>query len=247
MFDKAIERIQQTAQQAAAVTVHPIPGDDSRVIIAQNGTHKFHTVPPAKRWHRVCTLDDLTTAAEKWLADVCWHNYAEITLVIDDADRRDYVRMALEPHEQWAAVCNLPATLSQKAILRWLKITMFGALEDEALPAALATVTFNRSNTGSSTVEHGKESLGRAVENEVQGTTQIPETFRVNVPIFANAYETHRVSVRLSLEIDTTAETFTVAPLPGELQAATIEMQRRIGADLDSRLPDEMTVLFGLV
>jgi len=45
--------------------------------------------------------------------------------------------------------------------------------------------------------------------------------------------------------LDTTAQTFTISPLPGELEKASLDMQRRIGADLNERLPEAMTVLFG--
>ncbi|MCP4571456.1 MAG: hypothetical protein GY838_03820 [bacterium] len=245
---KTLDQIQRTAVEAADVTVTPIPGDAHNVIVAKGDQYEFHELPAPDRRHQVDTLDDLMQAADRWKAQVCWHGEPAIVLELDDVDRRDVVTMPLKLHDQFSAVVGLGlagTAMKQAAILRWLKITMVDAIEDATLVGSLRTIRFKHSAAGSSKIEHGDESFGRDVENAVHGVEDIPEGFVVYVPKYANIFPDSRLQIRMSLEIDTSAETFRIGPLPGEIDRINREMQERLGRDLKERLGEGVTILCG--
>jgi len=251
MFDaETVAKIAQLGTEGAAVQVEEIPGDPTRVIVAQAGQHKIHQLPPADRDHQVDTLNDLTAAAENWTAPTVWHNEAEVIALCDDEHRRDRITFKLTPSPQFKLLVGLETNanacvLDQRSFIRMLKFDLADCVVNDGLLPNIRKLEFKRSSDGTGNVQHGKESLGRAVEASVQGTTDIPEWFDVQIPLYVSAGEKIKHDVRIDLDIDTQNERFIVRPLPGRLHDAIHRHQANIAERLVNGLGDDVSVYYG--
>ena len=231
----AIEAIQKPVRDAEALTkaVQILDTPDPRKkLLVQSGKHEEIAVPPPFREHMVGSLADLIAYAEKQPKAVVWHYPAGVVLILDDDDRRDRVKFPLEFSDAWAKLKELDGgltPLAQKDFVRLLRIH---------LGASAATITvfrklnFQTQISGGGEIQKTRESLGKSIEAEVQGTSDLPEDLVVSVPIYETAGERQTYSVRLLLEYDAQAQRILVTPEPGLLA----ELEETHQADIRSRL-----------
>ena len=248
MLAEFFTKLQEAAQARLVPSVVEIDGDDRYVLI--NG--EKHELPPDRRAHRVDTLESLIEAAKFYatgmgegdeLAGTVWHDEKQVVVLVNDSDRRDRVTLPLTLSEQYRALVALgKQSFTQKQLVLWLKRTMRGAIDDGLL-SAVRVLEFKRRNDGSGTVQHGKESLGRSVEAEVQGMAAIPETVTAFVAVYSTPGCEAKHPVVLSLDIDVDQQTFSLVPLADELTLAVQQAQRDLHAALDGEL--ETPVYYG--
>lgn len=104
-------------------------------------------------------------------------------------------------------------------IVRYLRQNFLGA-GPEALIAALRNVEFNRRNDGTISTEHGRETLGRAVEARVSASSYIPETHTFQVVVFEMQDLYLSRPIKIGIHIDAGTERIGLFLLPGEMERA---------------------------
>jgi len=248
MLKEAIEAIQKSGIDAAKTQVIAIPGDDRQVILSEGGTHTLHELPPPRRQHIVHSVDDLLRAAKRWGDKKCavWHDEKQAVLVVNDGERRDVVALPLTFSDKFKTLAGLKgsaAVFDHRKLVRLLRHDLAGSVGDLILPR-VRKIAFKRSSDGGRDIQHGKESLGRSVEETIQGVDDFPDGFACLLTVYSTAGTTLNCRVELSLDVDVTNEQFRVEPLPDQLQNALDETQRALHATLVEGL-DETTVFWG--
>ena len=249
MIKEALESLGKTFQAAASARVLNIPGNDGRkCYVDQNGTLTVYDVPPPLRAHHVNSVDDLIAAARKWnTGPVVWISGEAIVLVPDDADRRDRITLKLVKSAAFAKLCSLASEpeLNQAELVRLLRVDLVGAVNRVGLLAAVRQIRFRQSTAGESTIQHGNESLGRTIESQVSGASEIPETVLVSCSVFSNPGEREkRLTIACDLEIITAESAFRFHPLPDELERVKDEALADIRETIGEALGN-VAVFFG--
>ncbi len=206
--------------------------------------------PPSCRAHSVRSLEDFIAAAKRSWPDnfrgasapvpapLIWHDDGGVLLVIDDADRRDYVRLGLEFSHQFRALAHRQAPcLSQKELLSLLRLDI--GVDDvtggKDLMAMLREVRFRQSAEEGVVIDRGKESLDSDVKRDVLGIDGLPERVQLNIPVYSNPGEVERrYAVMYALEVELESRSFRFVPCPNALdeavQLAQADIRQRIAA-----------------
>jgi hypothetical protein len=69
-------------------------------------------------------------------------------------------------------------------------------------------------------VQRGKSSIGKTIQQQIEGLGEIPEYVTLTVPFWANRVLVY-VDVECSLDPDEATQTFKLVPLPGKVERAT--------------------------
>lgn len=214
------------------------------VFVRQGVTHTEYEVPPARRTHFVHGYADLIAVCADPMAVTpeVFHEHSGIMIHLNREDRRDTVGMSLVESHRFKVLRELQAKdpMTQQEAIRLLRFGLHGTGVDKVI-AALRRMDTTRRSDGQSTVEHGRESLGRSVEAAVQNADQIPEAFQVSTPVFINPglADLTIVTVWCGVLIDLTCNPvrIEIKPLADEISNAFIRAQEAIGARLARDLP----------
>lgn len=245
------------AEATAKVEVITLKDDPRNVLIKHGKSLDNRAVPSPLRKHTVASIEDLIALTARVsgnapLADddgehqpVIWITADNITLVWDDADRREFATLALGISEPWAKLRELAGgkcAADQKAVLRMLKFDFRNCLQQVELIPALSKINFRKNVEGYGDIQHGKESMGRQIASEVAGVGEIAEAFDVICPIYKEPLDAAcKAQVSLSLEIDAEAQRFRVQPFPGELEQgewfAVSSLRERIREGVGENVP----------
>lgn len=248
MIKEALSFLSDRVATHHAAKVVNIPGDGRKVYVDQAGKLEAIAVAPALRSHKVSALDDLIAAAKRWNAmPTLWVSDSAIVLVTDDNDRRDIVTM---PLVKSAAFQRLEALekkpdLNQLELLRTLRIDLQGTANRADLITAIRSLKWKQSSSGHVDVQQGKESLGKLIENEVSGASEIPESVSVALAVFANPGESaKRYPVACDLEVIPGDQMFRFRPVADELRNTMTFAQGEIVSALRAALQG-VPVFFG--
>lgn len=217
-----IANAQNTAKAPVKVD---IPSDGRQAHFRINGELKAFDVPPPLRDHHVDSVADLCFAAKRWNTDpVLWIADRRVVLVIDDADRRETVTLQLVHSAVFLKLLelrNIPK-LEQAALIRLLRAEFRNAADVSNLLASVRKIKFRSHSEGYSDIQHGNESLGQSVENEVSGAGEIDQIVTVSTNLYNNPGETdQRYTIGLDLEVNAKDRNFTLRPMPDEIELAT--------------------------
>jgi len=139
-----------------------------------------------------------------------------IMYVYSFEDRRHRAICPLTISEPWAWLSKAQPPLSQKELVRALRITFDGALNrDSNLINIIRKVKWRADNTVDVDVQRGREALGAQIMREATGIADFPEEFILNVPVFENVKQT--VTVRVALEVNMDVCKFEVIPFPNQI------------------------------
>lgn len=234
MTKEALQLLQDTAQKAQTAKIVKIDGNPDVVLIDQGGSYTAHELPPKHRNHTVSDLDSLLELADRCTGKgVLWHSEEAVVLVFDDAVRRDFATVPLKFSTAYKALRDLGngAVVTQKDFIRLLKVTFADCVPPDLLPS-VRTLNFSKSESGNSDLQHGKSTLGRAVESSVTGATAIPESFTVSTNVYANVLQDLTVSVRVAIDIDMEEHYFRLSVLGDDLTTTMLETQEHLSEAL---------------
>lgn len=194
-------------------------------------------IPAPAREATIYSLDSLREYVEPFESAEVFHGPMQIVAYLDGADRRKgCALLALKGTSQLSELSRLPKAFEPNALAKYLR-TQFVDVPQE-VRNALQRIDFSRKSMGRNSAEHGRETLGRSVEAEVQAADKIPETFSVSVPFFENdGLRGISASVQLGIYLDVTAERVELFVVPGELARALCEVHAEIGRRLAEALP----------
>lgn len=258
-LEEAIQAIKDLAVEAARAKeprIVPIPGDPRNVFVDRAGTGGWEKepLPPAKRSHRVDTIEDLARLAryaleELELHPVVWHNEHAVVLVFNQRDLWDSAAVTLHQAPQWQTLAKLAirTPIRQRELITLLRVDLAGCLPTPRLINAVSHVNFRAASHGESIIQQGRESLGRSVESEIAGVKDaIPDRETVRVPLYQNVGERElRWDIECDLEVNAAEQVFVFRPLPGEMEEAIATHQADIRGRLIAALGDDVPVYAG--
>jgi hypothetical protein len=151
------------------------------------------------------------------------------------------------------ATCNLPKTqhllwleqyggkqiIPHVEFIRTLRINFRGCIEGPLLDV-VRNLRWENSGQNVANIQHGKESMGKAITQQVLGTETIPEEVNLHVPMFENW--DHRERITAAVEIIHQSQAFRLTPFPGELSDA---MDRTMQALRDMLEGQKLTPFHG--
>jgi hypothetical protein len=252
-----LQLIQETAQAAKTPKLVDVPGDGRTAYVWDGAELREIAVKPPLRRHQVETLDDLVALAKAWAGDadcppigspVAWHNRNRVTVVRDDAERREFATMELRFSKTLLRLADLeqdPRPMDQRQFVRLLRIEL-GL--DTLLVAKFRKLDWQSGAATKGEVAHGRDRMGREIQAEVQGVEELPEEIDVRLAVYANPGERDEsiFLVRCAVEIDAANQRFTLTPLPDEIERVIDMAQASIRNRLEEGLAEpEIAVYAG--
>lgn len=248
MLEAFVTKIQSLAESAFGMDSQRIPGFPEKVIVRQGKDFTIMDIPPGRRASEVYGLEDLLTVAgdtELCVNPEVYYGAQLITVLLDREDRRDRITMPLTPSQRMVSLQRMadPSHQSQSytpaQVVKWLRFDMAGAVPASTV-AAFRRLNFIRSSDGGSTIEHGRESLGRSVEAAVQQADDIPETITATLPAFINPglRLLTTVSIDIGVYVDVNREAIELCVQADEVQGAIDAACGDIGRELKANLAD---------
>lgn len=242
-FLTLLDRLQAKAVSAADVRVIDVP-QLRQVIIKSGDAWGLHDIAAPARDATFDTFESLVMACndKKFAPDP--EIYVDlgddtVTVLLDRGQRHDTAKLALVPSDRWQFISSLAGEKDGMEPQEWVRQLRFKLPDSgcENLIRALRKVDFRRRADGSVEVEHGRSSLGKSVENVVQGREDIPEFIDVKVSMFTDISFDSRVTIRLGIHIDVIEESVVIAPLADELARAGEAVAKRLTDELRAALP----------
>jgi len=192
--------------------------------------HFTVALPPPGRKHTITTLADLLVTVEEYGSKgSLWHDETKIVLVTEDMDRREFVTMPLVLSQHWKIVKGLGEYLTQQSFLKLLRHDLAGVVPDSLRPA-ISRIEVATSANQKNEVNPGRERGSREFACDLANSSEIPETFNATLSVYANAGLRQTRSVKLSLDYTLPPKeiTFSVRPLPDELEIAMQNAQAEL-------------------
>lgn len=223
--------------------------DERTVVYEHAGRVMERPVPPPLRKHSVTSIGDLCAAANRWgTKGAIWISQNDITLITDDADRREHVNLQLHYTDVFAQAMTLAQTpkIEQATLVRLLRREFRASPQATTILSAVRKIKFRRGETGHSDLQHGNESLGREVEAEVTGAGDIPDSLTLPVCVYANPGERDNVvTIAFDLEIDVHQQKFILKPMPDEISIAINMALEAMKKAIVAGGPKDIPVLYG--
>lgn len=217
-----VEKLVRDSVRTTVLSGTPEP-EGYYMLVGPDGEARKCTAEPKRFRATLSTPDELAKYAMDAAANTFRvekpHFYVEeagAAFVFSSQSRLDIAVCPLtisEPYEWLKSEAG--HALSQRDLIRVLRIVFRGCLANSDLLALIRNLKFDRTTDGSGDIQHGRESMGRQLTAQVKGLNAIPEEFALDVPVWNNFGKKQRVCC--ALEIDPQAETFTITPYPVEL------------------------------
>lgn len=107
-----------------------------------------------------------------------------ITAVLDETKREDVVELFLPESAQFKFARNLGGMwAAPKDMIASLRVQLAGCVPPNFI-SWLRQLKFSSSSQGDSDVQVGKESMGRSIQNQVSGAGDVPESVRLEMPVY---------------------------------------------------------------
>lgn len=254
-----LNRLVELAQKAVQPKVVELPGEPRHryAVCTPDGDMRAIDAEPEPRKHRAYDLTAVAQLAAEFTKDAqpeaapegeeppqqvkvvdVWYSRHGVVALLDNMTRRDEVRLKLEVSPQLSLLVELakkPAEHTQRAFINLLRTGLHGALS-ETLLHDVRIVKFRLNTLAEGEVQHGKRSIGKQQEAELHGYDKIPEIVSAYVPVF-DGFETGVVyPVKCAIEINPENSTFTLMPLPGEIEKAVRRAEEHLGDMLRHQL-----------
>lgn len=243
MLREALELIQDTATKAAGPKDLPSASNHAMRVLLPDGKIDEVSADPPKRNHTVYDIDSLAIYGSD---AVLWHSDTEVVAVLDDEKYRDNrVTLPLPVHPKFAAIERQTGnSFTQKGLIDFLRLNIKQEIE-EAHPGFISTlreIRIQQSVAGDSSIKHGRESMGKTIDNAVTGADALPDEFVLSLPLWLHLSVI--VQLHCVFDIDVTTATFSFRPKPGELEKARATAQQWLHGQLETAC-ESATILFG--
>lgn len=247
MIADAMRFIADLTKKANTVETHTMPGI-SRYAWLRHGDELTTVNIPAPDRHSIHeSLDSFLgyVAAEGHGPDI-FVGDDSLVAVLDSDDRRETAELELVTSDRFDVLNDLADEFfTAKSATHLLRFRLYGPHADPLI-AALRQVDFTRTSSGSSTVQHGRESLGRSVEAAVQQAYKVPDSFRVRVPVWrTHGMEQFEVEVSVRVHIDLDNNGFRFIPLSDELAAGVFAARSAVRDVVANTLKMDGSVYIG--
>lgn len=240
MLKEAMEFLLGQGAERDRARVVRIPGVHRRVWMDTNdGGPSEIDIDPPLRSDTVATVSDIVEVIESAGNPEVWVGNGSTVVLLDRKDRRERVTCLHPESDRFRTLRGLDSVTREFTPAEAIRFLRFELPGDHAAPLidTLRTVDFTRKSDGRATTEHGRESLGRKVEAQVQGQSAIPETFSVSVNPwgFPGAFSIGAV-VAVGIHIDVTKERIVFGVLPDEMANAVFDAREQLFEKIKSSI-----------
>lgn len=246
---EALEYLISTGQKAREVRFVGLTPDGRHARFDVAGELKEVIEPPPVRAHRVYSLADLINYVIDTASDhetVIWYSRQAVILMLDDADRRDRVTFDLRLSEIFHHLVQLhedldPGSLDQRGFVRLLRNLGIEA----ALIAPFRRLDWTTHMASVGETMPGRDRLGKDVQANVAGISDLPEDLIVSTPVYREIGERELVHVRCRIETFPLEQRLQIRPFPGEIDLAFEQAMGSISERLREGL-DNQSIYYGM-
>lgn len=249
-----ITKIDELARKANSQRVITVPGDPADVYHLQNAAGDYERRVAVKpRQHKALDETAILDFAARFAHPsftAIWYSREAVIAILDDYEEelldrnRESVTLTLRLSAQVKKLQELETKnewLKQADVISLLRTAFHGCLQPAGeIIALLRQLKFTKNQSSNSDLQHGRRNVSSAIVAEVTGRDQIPEVFKVDVPIFENAFPNFRDTVELIVDIDDLNERIKLLPAPGSIEAAIASAEQRIGTLLNEQIGEVM-------
>lgn len=253
MLKELVEKIGALAVEAHGVEVVTPPGEPKHryAIRKPDGTLEWFEATPPPRQHAVRSVEALVDVARHFKEDgclpTCWYSRTGVVLVVNEmAGRRDRVTLPLGLSVPLTDLMLREAKrqpVGQAQLVSLLRTTLARCVRGNLLEM-VRRVNFSQSAAGHGELHHGKSSIGKSLQAELTGAAALPENVTFDVPVFSGHFHTVQ-PVECALEVAPETQTFTLVPIPGDIERAVALGEAALGSRLAAGLKDEVSVFYG--
>ncbi len=226
MLKELVDRLVGLGEAQAAPSEHSSGARNKRLFWADG---KFETVTDdiRARTHEASDLDTLAAYTDASNSAV-WHCRCEVVAVLDDSPesyRDDTVKWSLNCSKKWSALANAATPRTHAEFVHFLVENLRDEIESGApgLLGVIRNLRFRSVDESEGKVQQGRESMGRAIESEIAGAGDLPETIVVMVRRWAVL--DYLAPVECLLKLDTTNRKLSLVPLADEREQAELKAQ----------------------
>lgn len=256
MLAELFEKLQEVAETKLAHVVPDTP-EPRHVyrIERRDGTIETCNAAPQPRDHKAMDLSAIVAHAKLYPESCIWYSRGGVVAILNNSDteckgtpRLDRVSLTLSFSPQIVKLLDLERTrkpLAQKDLVSLIRTTFADCCPPEIRPA-ISELKFKSTAEGGSKLAHGTSSVGKLITAEVKGGGSIdliPETFTLNVPIFASGFESTK-RIEVILEIDAAEEKFFLTPQPLGIEGAIAEAEREMSDEIADMIGEEQRPVF---
>lgn len=251
MLAEAIGALVKLGQEARELTFHKDPMVPNKLWVRQGDGVTVFDAPPPARAHKLLGYDDFVAVVTN--PDVAKHpevflNAKSATVLLDGTDRRERATVDFVESARLAE-CRVmqrqPRSMQPAEVVKFLRFHMHGANVDHVIQA-MSRIDFSRTSAGRTDVSHGKESLGRSVEAQVQQADSVPKTFTVTVPIWTNpGFDRYSAQVEFGVYLDLAAQTVELRVLSDEVERVVNLALATVAHDVGDAVSKDVPVLLG--
>lgn len=203
---------------------------------------------PMPRAHVAADLETIVQWAQKAKNDgwepVVWYARQAVICVLDDKSRRDTLTLPLSFSQPVLKLLEMNSgLLIGQAELIWLLRTTFRH-SLRLHPTLIETFRGLRWEKATDSQQRGV-SLGKNIEAKVNGVRDLPESFGLECPAFAQNLRIPDIQVEIAVDVDHGTEKFRLLPIPGMLERCLQMAEQAIGSNLRDELGDDAVVSFG--
>lgn len=165
---------------------------------------------------------------------------------VDPTKRRDRFKLRLHRSAELQSLMALGSPTKQKEAVKILRDDLFDACDAGLLPA-VRSLDFTRRNDGGRTIEHGRESLGKSIENKVQSKNgEVQERYQFRVPIFATPFDDTVFDFACTVDLDAANETIRIN-ITGDQIIVALQRATKNASHTIAELLPSATVVIGVV
>lgn len=256
MLAELFEKLKEVAdlQQAHVVPGTPEPKHVYR-IERRDGTIEICNAAPQPRDHKALDLTAVVEHAKLYSDSCIWYSRSGVVAILNNSDsedegtpRLDRVSLTLSFSPQILKLLELERNrkpLTQKELVSLIRTTFADCCPVELRPA-ISELKFKSTAEGASKLTHGTTSVGKLITAEVKGggsIEQIPETFTLNVPIFASGFPSLQ-KIEVILEIDAQEEKFYLTPKPLDIEDAISRAEEEIHDELTEQMEKDAKPIY---
>lgn len=233
---EAIVGLAKTASAAILEAKHEPPG--VYYVRDGDGTMKKVKADVGLRQHAAHDMNTVVEIADRFgeTASV-WYSFDGVRVLVDDAVRKESAFLALKPSKQFETLAKFDndgwrnAAMNQAEFVLLLRTTFAKSGPSAGLLPVARNLKFRSQMETAGVVQHGKASVGKAIDQQVSGSMDLPETIIFDIPVFESGFH-FMAKIEVALEINLAAERFHLIPLPGMLANAKEMACDAIGAFL---------------
>lgn len=227
MIKEGVTAIVELANRAGA-TIIQAKDEPAGTYYVRDGDGKLTKTKAdvTPRAHKADKIETIVALADRFPESAAvWLAFDGVSVLVDDETRRESARLDLKPSKQFETLLkydgegwrNLP--LTQQEFILLLRTTFARTGATGGLLATIRSLRFRSAVEASGNIQHGKSSVGKAVDQAVSGEKEIPETVVFDIPVYESGIYV-LAKVEVAIDINIAGERFNLIPLPGELAAA---------------------------